>query len=315
MPDVFYINEFHENGVRKVVIDVRDSGILDELKVYKNARINGNNPVAPFTQYSDWLDDFEEKWNDATDDSERADIAMSDYVAIISNALVLKVLPDEEYVLKSDDKDVMLELPDLPLVSSRLVTPDAKTMMAEFSDSQREEEPTQLLELSEDTLPSPVADELLEYAKGAYPNTISNAERINQIADSYDTLHIELDNQTSDVDYRPVLTALDNLFEASNSFGSQDHSATGQGVIKAFKSQIKVTYDAVVQVTRIDDLSENKQLLDNMKSSFAELDASSTALQEWLATAFWQYGGRGDGDMSKRVGTDSLDDFKALMGY
>lgn len=315
MPDIFFLSEFQENGVKKVAIDISESAILDELKAYKNARLNGSNPTAPFMKYSDWLDDFEDKWEDAGTNEERENIHLSPYVSTISNALTLKMLPDEEYVLNSDDKDVMLELPDLPMVLSRLVTPDAKTMMAEFADSQREEESTQLLELSEDVLPSPVADELLEYAKGAYPNTISNAERINQIADRYDTLHIELDNQTSDVDYNPVLTALDNLFEASNAFGSQDHSATGQGVIKAFKSQIKATYDAVVAVTRAEDLAENKQLLDNMKSAFSELDASSTTLQEWLATAFWQYGGKGDGDVSNRVGTDSLDDFKALMGY
>lgn len=315
MPNIFFLSEFQENGVKKVAIDINENAVLDELTAYKNARLNGSNPVAPFTKYSDWLDDFEDEWQDAGTNEEQENIKLASYVLTISSALSLKMLPDEEYVLNSDDKDVMLELPDLPLVSSRLVTPDAKTMMAEFSDSQRVEEPTSLLELSEDVLPSPVADELLEYAKGAYPNTISNAERINQIADRYDTLHIELDNQTSDVDYTPVLTALDNLFEASNAFGSQDHSATGQGVIKAFKSQIKATYDAVVQVTSVDDLSENKQLLDNMKSAFAELDASSTTLQEWLATAFWQYGGRGDGDASKRVGTDSLEDFKALMGY
>lgn len=315
MPDIFFLSEFQENGVKKVAIDISERAIFDELEAYKNARLNGSNPTAPFTKYSDWLDDFEDKWEDAGTNEERENIHLSPYVSTISNALTLKMLPDEEYVLNSDDKDVMLELPDLPMVLSRLVTPDAKTMMAEFADSQREEEPTQLLELSEDVLPSPVADELLEYAKGAYPNTISNAERINQIADRYDTLHIELDNQTSDVDYNPVLTALDNLFEASNAFGSQDHSATGQGVIKAFKSQIKATYDAVVAVTRAEDLAENKQLLDNMKSAFSELDASSTTLQEWLATAFWQYGGKGDGDMSNRVGTDSLDDFKALMGY
>lgn len=315
MPDIFFLSEFQENGVKKVAIDISEIAILDELKAYKNARLNGSNPIAPFTKYSDWLDDFEDKWEDADTNEERENIQLSPYVSTISNALTLKMLPDEEYVLNSDDKDVVLELPDLPLVLSRLVTPDAKTMMAEFSDSQREEEPTQLLELSEDVLPSPVAEELMGYAKGAYPNTISNAERINQIADRYDTLHIELDNQTSDVDYTPVLTALDNLFEASNAFGSQDHSATGQGVIKAFKSQIKATYDAVVAVTRAEDLAENKQLLDNMKSAFSELDASSTTLQEWLATAFWQYGGKGDGDMSNRVGTDSLDDFKALMGY
>lgn len=315
MSDIFFLSEFQENGVKKVAIDISESAIFDELQSYKNARLNGSNPIAPFTKYSDWLDDFEDKWQDADTNEEHELISLTPYISTISNALTLKMLPDEEYVLNSDDKDVMLELPDLPMVLSRLVTPDAKTMMAEFADSQREEEPTQLLELSEDVLPSPVADELLEYAKGAYPNTISNAERINQIADRYDTLHIELDNQTSDVDYNPVLTALDNLFEASNAFGSQDHSATGQGVIKAFKSQIKATYDAVVAVTRAEDLAENKQLLDNMKSTFSELDASSTTLQEWLATAFWQYGGKGDGDMSNRVGTDSLDDFKALMGY
>lgn len=315
MSDIFFLSEFQENGVKKVAIDISESAIFDELKAYKNARLNGSNPIAPFTKYSDWLDDFEDKWQDADTNEEHELISLTPYISTISNALTLKMLPDDEYVLNSDDKDVMLELPDLPLVLSRLVTPDAKTMMAEFSDSQREEKPTQLLELSEDVLPSPVAEELMAYAKGAYPNTISNAERINQIADRYDTLHIELDNQTSDVDYNPVLTALDNLFEASNAFGSQDHSATGQGVIKAFKSQIKATYDAVVAVTRAEDLAENKQLLDNMKSAFSELDASSTTLQEWLATAFWQYGGRGDGDMSKRVGTDSLDDFKALMGY
>lgn len=315
MPDIFFLSEFQENGVKKVAIDISESAIFDELQSYKNARLNGSNPIAPFTKYSDWLDDFEDKWQDADTNEEHEVISLTPYISTISNALTLKMLPDDEYVLNSDDKDVMLELPDLPLVLSRLVTPDAKTMMAEFADSQREEESTQLLELSEDVLPSPVADELLEYAKGAYPNTISNAERINQIADRYDTLHIELDNQTSDVDYNPVLTALDNLFEASNAFGSQDHSATGQGVIKAFKSQIKATYDAVVAVTRDEDLAENKQLLDNMKSAFSELDASSTTLQEWLATAFWQYGGKGDGDMSNRVGTDSLDDFKALMGY
>ncbi|MGO3360435.1 MAG: hypothetical protein ACTILZ_06415 [Leuconostoc mesenteroides] len=315
MSDIFFLSEFQENGVKKVAIDISESAIFDELKAYKNARLNGSNPVAPFTKYSDWLDDFEDKWQDADTNEEHELISLTPYISTISNALTLKMLPDDEYVLNSDDKDVMLELPDLPLVLSRLVTPDAKTMMAEFSDSQREEKPTQLLELSEDVLPSPVAEELMAYAKGAYPNTISNAERINQIADRYDTLHIELDNQTSDVDYNPVLTALDNLFEASNAFGSQDHSATGQGVIKAFKSQIKATYDAVVAVTRAEDLAENKQLLDNMKSAFSELDASSTTLQEWLATAFWQYGGKGDGDMSNRVGTDSLDDFKALMGY
>lgn len=315
MPDIFFLSEFQENGVKKVAIDISESAIFDELKAYKNARLNGSNPIAPFTKYSDWLDDFEDKWQDADTNEEHELISLTPYISTISNALTLKMLPDDEYVLNSDDKDVMLELPDLPLLLSRLVTPDAKTMMAEFSDSQREEKPTQLLELSEDVLPSPVAEELMGYAKGAYPNTISNAERINQIADRYDTLHIELDNQTSDVDYTPVLTALDNLFEASNAFGSQDHSATGQGVIKAFKSQIKATYDAVVAVTRAEDLAENKQLLDNMKSAFSELDASSTTLQEWLATAFWQYGGKGDGDMSNRVGTDSLDDFKALMGY
>lgn len=315
MPDIFFLSEFQENGVKKVAIDISESAIFDELQSYKNARLNGSNPIAPFTKYSDWLDDFEDKWQDADTNEEHEVISLTPYISTISNALTLKMLPDDEYVLNSDDKDVMLELPDLPLVLSRLVTPDAKAMMAEFADSQREEEPTQLLELSEDVLPSPVADELLEYAKGAYPNTISNAERINQIADRYDTLHIELDNQTSDVDYNPVLTALDNLFEASNAFGSQDHSATGQGVIKAFKSQIKATYDAVVAVTRVEDLAENKQLLDNMKSAFSELDASSTTLQEWLSTAFWQYGGKGDGDMSNRVGTDSLDDFRALMGY
>lgn len=315
MSDIFFLSEFQENGVKKVAIDISESAIFDELKAYKNARLNGSNPIAPFTKYSDWLDDFEDKWQDADTNEEHELISLTPYISTISNALTLKMLPDDEYVLNSDDKDVMLELPDLPLVLSRLVTPDAKTMMAEFSDSQREEKPTQLLELSEDVLPSPVAEELMAYAKGAYPNTISNAERINQIADRYDTLHIELDNQTSDVDYNPVLTALDNLFEASNAFGSQDHSATGQGVIKAFKSQIKATYDAVVAVTRAEDLAENKQLLDNMKSAFSELDASSTTLQEWLATAFWQYGGKGDGDMSNRVGTDSLDDFKALMGY
>lgn len=315
MPDIFFLSEFQENGVKKVAIDISESAIFDELQSYKNARLNGSNPIAPFTKYSDWLDDFEDKWQDADTNEEHEVISLTPYISTISNALTLKMLPDDEYVLNSDDKDVMLELPDLPLVLSRLVTPDAKTMMAEFADSQREEESTQLLELSEDVLPSLVADELLEYAKGAYPNTMANAERINQIADRYDTLHIELDNQTSDVDYTPVLTALDNLFEASNAFGSQDHSATGQGVIKAFKSQIKATYDAVVAVTRAEDLADNKQLLDNMKSAFSELNASSTTLQEWLATAFWQYGGKGDGDISNRVGTDSLEDFKALMGY
>lgn len=304
--------EFYRLGKDKgeYFIDIDEDEIFFELRAYHNAVASGaisveNQP--PIENINGWFDDYSE---DLKNDGTEA-LDLKHYVAIISTGLLEKALDYEPVPIETEIKPLIL--PDLPFIADLvpLTDDESKEQLIRFLVS---EDDTPHLEVADATLPTQIAEELTDYASGAFTHTIENAERINEISARYDTLHVNVEPSHT-FDYTPVLSALDELESASNAFTGQYHSSTGESLIRTFKDAITSAREAVSTVIQTQDEEDNTQQLNNMNSAFSLLEDSYTALNEWLSVAFWQYGGKGDGDISGRSGSDTLDALKSIMGY
>lgn len=297
-----------DNG--EYVIDVDEDEIMLELRAYHNAVTSGaisiqNQP--PISNVNGWFDDYA---NDLKENGAEG-LDLKHYVAIISTGLLEKTL-DYEPVPVAEEIEPLI-LPDLPFIADLVPLTDEESK-EQLTRSLVSEDDTPHLETADATLPPEIAVELTDYASGAFTHTIENAERINEISAQYDTLHVNVEPSRT-FDYTPVLSALDELESASNAFTGQYHSSTGESLIRTFKGQIVRAREAVSTVIQTQDEEDNTQQLNNMNSAFSSLEDSYTALNEWLSVAFWQYGGKGDGDISGRSGSDTLDALKSILGY
>lgn len=147
-------------------------------------------------------------------------------------------------------------------------------------------------------VPPKIAEELLTYARGSYQVTVSHADRINELAEEYDTpkigeiltaVNAQLLAQNSELIERAV-SACDGLIVAMEQFKNKGMSNSTRGggeLIKEFKAQVRAL---------------RKSLRSNVKNStgysldeFNLLEENFTKLYNWVNSSFVQYGGEPDG--------------------
>lgn len=148
--------------------------------------------------------------------------------------------------------------------------------------------------LSGNKIPEEVVEELQSYRSGKYELTMQNADRINELAERYNLLSINIVNQKEKASTRIINQKIRELISVQNSFGSEHNSRTGQAKIKAF-----------VEATR-NFLRHTRNQQAVFEASYHEFMNAAKDLENWINRAWWQFGGQpenhhgaGAGDNSK----------------
>ena len=139
----------------------------------------------------------------------------------------------------------------------------------------------------EDGIPEDVLAELNHFSSGAYNRTSENTDRINEIASQFNLPDIELETETValSADFNRKVT---QLLDLANQVGQgQRNSIRGLRYIMQFK----VKTERLIGAT-------DKQIV-AFNNAYLEFERASNNLENWIKTAWWQFGGQGERD--KRV--------------
>ncbi|MBS0936601.1 hypothetical protein JK214_07160 [Lactiplantibacillus plantarum] len=126
-------------------------------------------------------------------------------------------------------------------------------------------------------LPNSVASEMLMYATDEYDNTIANVGQINDLANEYDLLPIELKKESNDATKRLINVVIE-LSNITIYFGRQTQQT----------ARFKMATNQLLQI-------ENKGLLASTNACDQFVSASNI-LTKWFDEKWYQFGGNPEGD-------------------
>lgn len=139
----------------------------------------------------------------------------------------------------------------------------------------------------EDGIPEDVLAELNHFSSGAYNRTSENTGRINEIASKFNLPDIELEIETValSADFNRKVA---QLLDFANQVGQgQRNSIRGLRYIMQFK----------VKTERLIGATDKQVVAFN--NAYLEFERASNNLENWIKSAWWQFGGQGERD--KRV--------------
>lgn len=128
-----------------------------------------------------------------------------------------------------------------------------------------------------DILPESVVNEMSMYATGEYENTIANVAQINDLANEYDLLPIELKKEVNDATKRLINVAIE-LSNITIYFGRQTQQT----------ERFKIATNTLLQI-------ENKGILASTNAC-EEFVSTSNILIKWFDERWYQFGGTPEGD-------------------
>lgn len=147
--------------------------------------------------------------------------------------------------------------------------------------------------LSGGKIPEEVIEELQNYRSGKYELTMQNADRINELAEKYNLLKIEIIPQKEKTSTRAINQKIRELISVQNAFGSERNSRTGQAKIKVF---VEATRN-FLRHTR------NQQVV--FEASYHEFMNAAKDLKDWINRSWWQFGGQPENHHSAGAGDGS----------
>ena len=133
---------------------------------------------------------------------------------------------------------------------------------------------------SQKKIPDSVIEELENYRKGKFSYTVQNADRINEIAEKYNLLKLEVIPNDGKQSVRTINQKIRELIEVQNSFGSERNSRTGQSKINAFVSATK------------EFLGHTRNQKVVFERYYEEFESTAEDLKDWINRAWWQMGGQ-----------------------
>lgn len=154
--------------------------------------------------------------------------------------------------------------------------PNAKTQVEDLHIS--EIAPEQIRKKAK--IPNDVIEELQSYRTGKYTNTIENAERINELAEKYNLLKLQVRKNTDKQSVREINSKIRELKAIQNSFGNERNSKTGNTKIEAF---INATNAFLAH-------THNQQK--TFDRYYDEFNETAQCLKDWINRSWWQFGGQ-----------------------
>lgn len=130
-------------------------------------------------------------------------------------------------------------------------------------------------------IPENVVERLTELSKGAYQNTLDNADEINEYAEKYGTLALTTVDEKLDSQELDELLARITVLEAFvNSFNQKHNSAKGRTITSNLRSAVE----------RLRQSSHNQYV--SLKNALNSFEDASDGLKQWLSSSFYQFGGQ-----------------------
>lgn len=143
-------------------------------------------------------------------------------------------------------------------------------------------------------IPEEIVQEIQNYRKGKFSWTVKNAGRINEIAQEYGLLGIDVTQNNEKQSTRKINRKIRELMAVQDSFGSERNSRTGQSKIKEF----------VTATRELLQHSHNQQRV--FEGYYEEFLSTAQGLEDWINRSWWQFGGQpenhhgaGKGDSSE----------------
>lgn len=129
-------------------------------------------------------------------------------------------------------------------------------------------------------IPDEIIEELESYRSGKYELTIQHAERINELAEKYNLLNIEIVRNDEKQSVRAINSKIRELMGVQNAFGSERNSRTGQAKIKNF---IGATQEFLAHTRN------QEKIFGEYYKSFQN---AAQDLEDWINRSWWQFGGQ-----------------------
>lgn len=214
-------------------------------------------PSYLYDEMSDWLQDNPESAKDAESIYQKI---LSEINSLISQAGEVPEKPEIEY-------EEMQRIPEIEPQKIRV------------NDLILEKLPPEAV-ITGNTIPQDVIEEIESYRAGKYDWTIANANRINELANTYNLLSLNVVPDLEKQSVREINAKIRELIEIQNSFGSERNSRTGQTKIKEFVAGTR----ALLQHTR--------NQIKTFDRYYDEFLASAENLKSWINRSWWQFGGQ-----------------------
>lgn len=214
-------------------------------------------PSYLYDEMSDWLQDNPENTKDAESIYQKI---LSEINSLISQAGEVPEKPEIEY-------EEMQRIPEIEPQKIRV------------NDLILEKLPPEAV-ITGNTIPQDVIEEIESYRAGKYDWTIANANRINELANTYNLLSLNVVPDLEKQSVREINAKIRELIEIQNSFGSERNSRTGQTKIKEFVAGTR----ALLQHTR--------NQIKTFDRYYDEFLASAENLKSWINRSWWQFGGQ-----------------------
>lgn len=148
--------------------------------------------------------------------------------------------------------------------------------------------------ISEKRIPEEIVQEIQNYRKGKFSWTVKNADRINEIAQKYGLLGINVTQSSEKQSTRKINRKIRELIAVQDSFGSERNSHMGQSKINEF----------VTATRELLQHSHNQQRV--FEGYYEEFLNTAKNLEDWINRSWWQFGGQpenhhgaGKGDSSE----------------
>lgn len=143
-------------------------------------------------------------------------------------------------------------------------------------------------------IPEDIVEEWENYRTGKYEKTIQNADRINEIAERYNLLKIEVEKNVGKQSVREINSLIRELKSVQSAFGEERNSKAGERKINEFLAATNALLAHTHNQLRVFD------------QYFDAFNASAENLKDWINGCWWQFGGQpenhhgaGKGDNSK----------------
>lgn len=131
----------------------------------------------------------------------------------------------------------------------------------------------------EEPLPSQIISELESYRSGKYEHTETNADRINEIAEKYDTLAISLEKGETSADAKELKRLLKELNSLAQTMNGEGNSSRGKRAVAMLTSATEEMLTKADRKTKV------------FADAEAEFSRASEALRSWVSERWYQFGG------------------------
>ena len=131
----------------------------------------------------------------------------------------------------------------------------------------------------EEPLPSQIISELESYRSGKYEHTEANADRINEIAEKYDTLAISLEKGETSADAKELKRLLKELNSLAQTMNGEGNSSRGKRAVAMLTSATEEMLTKADRKTKV------------FADAEAEFSRASEALRSWVSERWYQFGG------------------------